>query len=127
VRVLPDTSIWIDYFRGTREADSLDRLLEEETVVSCGPVIAELLAGTSPHERSTLWLALGSLELIELDVSAWRETGEHARSLRERGTVVPLIGLLIAVAAARADAALWTRDADFTRIREAIPGLTLYS
>jgi predicted nucleic acid-binding protein len=126
VRILPDTSIWIEYFRGHGAAARLDRLLQQDTVLSCGPVVAELLAGTAPAEQPALWLAIGSLELVELDVAAWREAGEHARALRERGAVVPLIDLLVAVAAIRSGAALWTRDADFERIAELLPRLVLY-
>ncbi len=127
MRVLPDTSIWIDYFRGHGDTGPLDRLLQEETVISCGPVVAELLAGTATERRSALWLALGSLELVELEASAWREAGEHARTLRERGTVVPLLDLLIGIAALRADAALWTRDSGFERVGEVLPHLSLYA
>jgi len=126
VRVLPDTSIWIDYFRGHAGAAQMDGLLQQDTVISCGPVIAELLAGTAAAQRSALWLAIGSLELVELDVTAWREAGEHARALRDRGGVVPLLDLLIAVAAIRGGASLWTRDADFERVSELLPGLALY-
>ena len=127
MRVLPDTSIWIDYFRGREDAAGLDRLLQEETVVSCGPVVAELLAGAAPAQRSALWLAIGSLELVELDVTAWREAGEHARALREHGVTVPLLDLLVAVAAIRGGAVLWTRDADFDPISQLLPRLALYS
>ena len=39
---------------------------------------------------------------------------------------MPLIDLLIAVAAVRADASLWTRDTDFERVAGVLPDLKLY-
>jgi predicted nucleic acid-binding protein len=128
VTVLADTSIWIDFFRGVEPAASrLEALLLEGELVLCGPIIAELIAGTAPDRRGALWLALGALPVVELDVSAWREAGEHAQTLRGGGNTTPLLDILIAVAAARAGAALWSRDADFARVRSAIPELRLYA
>ncbi len=127
MRVLPDTSIWIDYFRGIEPAASeLGRLLADEPPSICGPVLAELVAGTPAAQREDVWLALASLPFVDLGRDAWTASGELAHELRRRGTSVPLLDLLIAVAAMRAGAALWTRDADFERIAEAAPELELY-
>jgi predicted nucleic acid-binding protein len=127
VTVLPDTSIWVDFFRGREpEAGGLEQLLGEDELVTCGPILAELLAGADRAQRATLWLALGALPAIELDVAAWREAGEVASDLRSLGETTPLLDILIGVAAVRAGAALWTRDADFERMRAVLPGLALY-
>jgi predicted nucleic acid-binding protein len=128
MRLLPDTSVWVDYLRGadpTTVAD-LDRHLEHESVLICGPVIAELLAGTVPPQRDELWLAIGSLPWIAIDQPAWRSIGEVAGDLRRAGISVPLTDVAIAVAAAGAEAELWTRDQDFERIRTALPHLELH-
>lgn len=125
--VLADTSIWVDFFRGNEpEATGLERLLGDDELVVCGPILAELLAGTDRSRRDTLWLALGALPAIELDVAAWREAGELAHDLRGTGETTPILDVLIAIAAVRAGASLWTRDADFERVRTVLPGLNLY-
>ena len=125
--VLPDTSIWVDYLRsGTSgPAAALDDLLARESAVVCGPVLAELLAGTPAGQRDALWHALEALPWAELERSAWRRVGEVAHALRANGESVPLTDLTIAVAAVGADASLWTRDDDFDRIRSALPELEL--
>ena len=127
MRVLPDTSIWVDYLRrgASGPGGELDGLLERDSVLVCGPVLAELLAGAPPERRDELWLALGSLPWAELDHAAWRQVGELANDLRRTGTSVALTDLVIAVACVHAEATLWTGDRDFERIRRALPGLEL--
>ena len=128
MKVLPDTSIWVEFFRGENPfADELERLLTEETVLLCGPIVAELVAGAPPERRPDLSLALGSLPLVALDYAAWRKAGEAAHDLDRLGRAVPLIDLIIGVASVTAEATLWTRDRDFERVRDVLPALELYS
>ena len=125
--VLPDTSIWVDYLRGVDPvASELDRLLTAEPPTMCGPILAELLAGVASTQRDELWLALASLPYVELDRGSWALAGELAQELRARGCVVPLVDLVIAIAAVRADVALWTRDRDFDRVAEIFSELRLF-
>ena len=127
--VLPDTSVWVDYLRSGTEgpAAGLDGLLEAESVLVCGPVLAELLAGTPAERTNELWHALEALPWAELDRAAWRRIGEVGRDLRASGASVPLTDLAIAVAAVSAGASVWTRDEDFERMRSALPELDLVS
>lgn len=128
MRLLPDTSVWVDYLRG-RDATTvgeLERHLERESVLICGPVIAELLAGTASDQQDQLWLAIGSLPWAAIEQPAWRSIGEVAGELRRAGISVPLTDVAIAVAAAGAEAELWTRDHDFERIRTVLPALELH-
>jgi predicted nucleic acid-binding protein len=130
VRVVLDTSIWVRYLRrGSWEAaEALNALLDAGAVLACGPVVAELLMGTTPHRREDLWLAIGSLPWADLDHEGWRLAGEVAGQLRASGLALPLTDVEIAAATVRADAALWTVDGDFGRIASAVPslGLELY-
>jgi predicted nucleic acid-binding protein len=126
--VLPDTSVWIPYFRsGTgAEGDRLEALIAEDKVSICGPVLAELLAGAGGSQREAIVGTVGSLPLAPLDRASWEEVGAVARHLREAGLTLPLTDLVIAVAAARAGHALWSLDSDFDRIAPALNGLELY-
>lgn len=126
--VLPDTSVWVDFSRrGTRgEAAALRDLLEAGEVVTCGPVVAELLAGAEGAVEERMWATLSSLRWAELDAAGWRQVGLVAHRLRGAGTVLPLTDLTIAVATARAGHALWSFDEDFARIAAVLDGLQLY-
>lgn len=126
--VLADTSIWVDYLKRGKESKSarLDDLLTAGEVVVCGPVVAELLAGAKAADRTTLWLLLTALPWTDLGPLQWQSVGETAARLRERGESVALTDIEIAVAAADSAARLWTRDADFERIRVVLAGLQLF-
>lgn len=126
--VLADTSVWVEYLRAGAQgpAGGLDRLLADEAVVVCGPVLAELVAGTAAEDRDELWHALATLPWAELDHDAWLQVGELAFALRRAGISLPLTDIEIAVACTSAGAALWTRDEDFHRLRSHLPSLQLY-
>jgi len=128
VKLLIDTSVWVEYLRGSDTAvvTELDGYLDRESVLVCGPVIAELLAGTAPEDRERLWMALGNLPWADLDRPAWQRAGELANQLRRQGLIVSLTDVTIAVAAMTADADLWSRDQDFIRIGEHVPELSLH-
>lgn len=127
--VLPDTSIWVDFARhgGQGEAASLRALLDAGDVATCGPVAAELLAGTQGEVTERIWATLSSLPWAELSPDGWRQVGETAGRLRQSGQKLPLTDIVIATAAARAGHALWSLDADFERIATVLGELEIYS
>lgn len=126
--VLADTSIWIDFSRRGKKGDAagLARLLDKGEVSTCGPVAAEVLAGLDGETSNRMWATLHSLPWLETSISLWRDVGHVARQLRREGQTLPLTDLAIAIAAARAEHALWSFDSDFERIRAALPELDLY-
>jgi predicted nucleic acid-binding protein len=126
--VLPDTSVWIPYFRSASgaEGDRLEGLIQEREAAICGPVLAELLGGAGDAQRSSIMDTVGDLPWADLDHASWQDVGAVARHLRQAGQMLPLTDLAIAVAAARAGYALWSFDADFDRIAMTLDGLELY-
>jgi hypothetical protein len=126
--VLPDTSVWIPYFRSQSgaEGDQLEALIGANEVAICGPVLAELLAGARDGQRQAIVGTVGGLPLAGLDRTAWEDVGAVARRLRRSGQTLPLTDLAIAVAATRAGHPLWSLDSDFERIAPALAGLELY-
>lgn len=127
--VLPDTSVWVDFSRrGAKGAAATMRdLLDRREVATCGPVAAELLAGTEGEVAERIWDTLSSLPWVQLPATGWQEVGQVGRRLRRTGQMLPLTDLAIAVAAARSGHALWSLDSDFERIAPALDGLELYS
>lgn len=92
----------------------------------CGPVCAEILAGTLVGQRRALTTMLIATPWIEVDHLAWLDVGVVSADLRRYGMSTPLTDVTIDVAAARAGAALWTLDRDFTRIQQVLPALRLH-
>ena len=126
--VLPDTSVWIPYFRRESgvEGDRLEALIEVGEVAICGPVLAELLGGAGDEQQTAIVDTVGDLPWADLDRASWQVVGAVARRLRQAGQTLPLTDLAIAVAAARAEYDLWSLDSDFERIVPALDGLELY-
>jgi predicted nucleic acid-binding protein len=131
--ILPDTSVWVEYLRAgpappsqsasASPAGDLDPLIQQEQVLTCGPVVAELLAGARGHQRNKLAEQMGTQPWVDLKRSDWLTVGHTAAKLQEQGQTTPLIDVQIAVCAVNAKAELWTLDRDFERIVEALDGL----
>jgi predicted nucleic acid-binding protein len=132
--ILPDTSVWIDYLRATPSsrtglsaspAEELDTLIQDEQIVICGPIIAELMAGARGRQRDELAQQLGAHPWIDIKHADWLAVGHAAATLQERGQMTPLIDIQIAVCAISAKAELWTLDRDFERIAENLDDLRI--
>lgn len=101
-------------------------LLDSGEIATCGPVVAELLAGAEGEVAERMWEMLSSLPWTELTPSGWRQVGATANKLRRSGQTLPLTDMAIAVAATRSGHAVWSFDSDFERIAPALDGLELY-
>ncbi len=126
--VLADTSVWIDFARrgAAGQASSLGALLDSGEVSTCGPVLAEVLAGAEGEIEERAWATLSSLPWIDLDSAGWRQVGVIARRLHRVGGSVALTDVLIAVMAVGAGHSVWTLDADFERVSTVLADLELY-
>ena len=76
--ILVDSSVWIDYFRGTNSvaAESLDQLLQAEPVAIGDLILAEVLQGfTSERDFAEARKLLTALEVVTLggNVSTWSQ------------------------------------------------------
>lgn len=126
---LVDTSVWIEYLRGTASAaTAYVRDQVGDSLLTSEPVLMELLAGARPGKQTTeierLLLSQSWVRVEpELDYRgavdvfhAARATGHPPRSLQD---------CLIAAVALRANVTLAHRDADFERISAATGLLTI--
>lgn len=126
--ILADTSVWVAFFRNREpEASRLERTLEQRSLVTCPPVVAELAIGLLLENRDAALDPLRELPSVGLPQSAWLDAASAGRALRAVGATVPLIDLLIAVAAVRGNAELWSLDRDFERVVAVMPNLRLAS
>ena len=121
--ILVDSSVWIDYFRGTPgpEADRLDALLGDEALIVGDIVLTEVLQGFSSEAdfRTALALlaALPSVDLVGREIAI--EAARNFRRLRAKGvTVRKTIDTLIATWCIRNDVPLLYSDRDFDPFAE---------
>ena len=116
--ILVDSSVWIDYFRGTPtlEAERLDLLLTEELIVTGDLILAEVLQGFRTDREFNIAKDL----LISLDVvtlggeNIALQAARNFRSLRRRGvTVRKTIDTIIATSCIENGFELLYSDRDF--------------
>ncbi|MBI3768718.1 MAG: PIN domain-containing protein [Deltaproteobacteria bacterium] len=121
--VLVDTSVWIDFFRGDRQAVArLDPLLRDDRAAVSGPIVAEVTSGArTPGAFQQLRARLGALATLEPPPDLWDRVAAARFSLARQGTQAHLVDLLIALTASTAGHTLLTRDRDFSGIAQVVP------
>lgn len=116
--ILVDSSVWIDYFRGTAtpQADRLDALLGSEPLATGDLVLAEVLQGfISDRDFNRARRLLTSLSVVDLggrDVAI--QAARNFRALRALGiTVRKTIDAVIAARCIVSGFTLLYSDRDF--------------
>lgn len=118
--ILIDTSAWIEYFRATSSAATVEvrRLLSEEAdqVAMCEPVAMEILSGVSDdNAHAKLERLVNGLPSLTIDSSIdFRAAAQIYRAARRAGRTIRSINdCLIAAVAIRHSARIVHRDSDF--------------
>lgn len=116
--ILVDSSVWIDYFRGTTtpQTDRLDELLGQEVLATGDLILAEVLQGfAAERDFNQAKKMLTSLEIVDLvgkDIAI--QAARNFRTLRALGvTVRKTIDTVIATRCIESDYALLYSDRDF--------------
>jgi predicted nucleic acid-binding protein len=115
VRVLVDTSVWIEFFRKHEPYFSIvSRLIDDEQVYCCGIILGELMQGAkSEKELAVLDDFVRTFHFISEASQLWAAAGRLAFQLRRKGVTIGLSDCYIAVAAASVSASVATLDSHF--------------
>lgn len=117
--VLVDTSVWIEAFRKPARV-SLEKLLDFDDVVTCPPVIQEVLQGFSEDRAfAVARQAMHALPIVEspMDVAVFDRAADLYRTARRAGfTVRSGVDCLIAACALRNGLEVLHHDRDFDRL-----------
>lgn len=131
--ILVDSSVWIDYFRGTTtpQAEKLDALLGNEPIATGDLILAEVLQGfVSNHDFNQAKKLMTSLVIVDLVGQAIAiQSAKNFRVLRALGiTVRKTIDTVIATRCIESGLSLLYSDRDFDPfvehlgLRSALPG-----
>jgi predicted nucleic acid-binding protein len=118
LRVLVDTSAWIEFLNGTHSpyADAVEALLRgDDEPCTCGIVVSEVFQGLRKDAtRGSIERSFRDMPFLEpTDIDVYLRAAEVYRKLRERGvTIRSTIDCLIAVIAEESGCALLARDRD---------------
>lgn len=122
MKVLVDTSVWVDFFNGhvSAERNALSALFDSpHEICTCGVVLSEVFQGIYRlQERVRLAELFLDLELLETKgVELYFRAADLHRALRLRGkTIRSTIDCLIAILAEENGCALLARDRDLETI-----------
>lgn len=116
--ILVDSSVWIDYFRGTLtpQTERLDALLGVELVATGDLILAEVLQGFAVerdfNEARRLMASLLSMDLVGQEIAI--QSARNFRALRALGvTIRKTIDCLIATHCIEMGMPLLYSDRDF--------------
>ncbi len=119
--ILVDTSVWIEVFRARRPLD-LEAIVDFDEVVTCLPVVQEVLQGFREQEAYRRARdPMLSLPIVEspLGTDVFLEAVELCRTARRGGrTVRSSVDCLIAACAIRHDLEVLHRNRDFAALSE---------
>lgn len=123
--VLVDSSYYIRL--ASQRLDPLAELTELELDYDFainGIIWGEVIRGRSdPHVRDRYDRAFGLTRMLHLSTSGWQRVGRLAWELDQRGELIPLTDLIIAVTALEHGACVLTFDRHFKKV----PGLVAVS
>ena len=118
--VVVDTSLWVEFFRGSTPLSSaVERLILEEQAVTTGLILAELLQGVKKEsEAQKIIEVFDGLPTAEITTPIWRSAGRTGAALRRKGVTLPLSDLAIAALAVEHGLLVFTLDKHFDQIQD---------
>jgi len=116
--ILVDSSVWVDYFRGTTtpQAEKLDLLLGNEPIATCDLILTEVLQGfVSDRDFNQAKKLMTSLVIVDLAGQTMAiQAAKNFRALRALGiTVRKTIDTVIATRCIESGLPLLYSDRDF--------------
>ena len=116
--VLLDTSVWIDALRGkTPNIVAITKeLLNDDRILTCGPVIFEIKRGLRPSERKKILSLFDALIRLSFDETVWDAAGNLDASLRKKGITIPPMDVIIAQVCLHHKVSLFTLDEHFRSV-----------
>jgi predicted nucleic acid-binding protein len=111
-----------DHLKLVLTDDMTRELLNDDRVLTCGPVIFEINQGLRHSEHKGITSLFDALTRLPVEEGAWEQAGDLDASLRRKGITIPPMDILIAQTCRHYDVSLFTLDEHFS----SVPGLKLF-
>ncbi|WP_339136620.1 MAG: PIN domain-containing protein [Candidatus Electrothrix sp. GW3-4] len=123
--VLVDSSVWIDYFRGSDHTNRLDYLIDEGLIVTNDLILAELIPPLNVRKQRRVISLLKALSRIPANID-WEDIIDmQTKCIRKGINKVGIPDLIIAQNAILNNLDLYTHDKHFKLMSQHI-SLSLY-
>lgn len=120
MRVLVDSSVWIDYFRGSDHSSAMDYLIDENLIVINDIILAELVPFLKLRKQQKIVKLLGKIEKLPLRIK-WDEIIQFQLDCLQSGmNGVGLPDLLIAQNAKQNGCKVYASDKHFRLLNQII-------
>jgi len=120
LKVLVDTSVWIDYFRDGKCSGKLDLLIDENLVVTNDAILAELLPYLKLKNQNKVIGLLLEISKNELNINWEQIIDFQTRCLKNGINGIGIPDLIIAQNAIQNDCEIFTLDNHFEKIASII-------
>ena len=120
-KILVDTSIWIEYFKGRQSVIDMIHDIRNYEIFIIGPVIAELIMGIkTTKEKEQFSLYISAIPKIMINDDVWIMAGMIGNSLLKKGITISIPDLIIFCAAKKNNCAIFTLDKHFRLIKDSL-------
>ena len=120
MQVLVDTSVWIDYFRGSEDSKNLDLLIDENIIVINEIVLAELQPYLKIKKQTKVIELLHEINKTPLDIN-WKEIIEfQVKCLESGANGVGIPDLIIAQNAKQNGSKVYSLDKHFRLLNQVL-------
>ena len=120
MRILADSSIWIDYFRGGNNSEALDTYIDENLICTNLLILSELIPNLRIRKQNKLIDLLTEVSKIPLNIN-WNRIIEYRTICLKNGiNKVGIPDLIIVDNAVQNDLILYSIDKHFKLISEYI-------
>lgn len=125
MRVLVDSSVWIDYFRGSNDADTLDCLIDKDVVVINDLILAELVPPLRIRKQNQVISILNAIDRVPISIDWGQLIDMQVTCIQEGINKVGIPDLIIAQNAMCNNLQLHSHDKHFKLMSKHL-GLSLY-
>ena len=118
--IMLDTSVWIDALRGKTPhiVAVTQALLNDDRILTCGPVIFEIKRGLRPPDRKKILPLLVALIRLSVEETVWDDAGDLDAELRKKAITIPPMDVIIAQVCLHHKVSLFALDEHFRSIPE---------
>lgn len=127
MNIIVDTSVWADYFKGKKQADKLNRLIDDNLICTNDLILAELIPFLRIQNQIEIIKLLNGVAKIELKIN-WNEIiNLQTKCIKNGINNVGIPDLIILQNTIQNNLTLFTFDKHFKLIKKFIQFELLYN
>ena len=125
MKIIVDSSVWIDYFRSGQKSDMLDTLIDENLIAVNDLILTEIITPLRLKKQKRIIALLNEIENFELHID-WQQIRDFQYICLKNGiNKIGISDLIIAQNTIQNSTAIYTLDKHFNFLKTLI-GVRVY-